>query len=107
MSYYYGGLFIADKAKKIHNVCDLGGKTRVATPNPYLEPGSFGNFSGTIFNVADQNDFGCDATELFNSIFSQDLSQFDLSAFDNPYDISAIQKVFSSESEGNYGQKGS
>jgi len=84
----------ADKAKKIKNVCDLGGKTRVATPNPYLEPGSFGNFSGTIFNVADQNDFGCDATELFNSIFSQDLSEFDLSSFDNPYDIRRILKVF-------------
>jgi len=84
----------AAKAKKIKNVCDLGGKTRVATPNPYLEPGSFGNFSGTIFNVADQNDFGCDATELFNSIFSQDLSEFDLSSFDNPYDIRRILKVF-------------
>lgn len=84
----------ADKADSIHNVCDLGGKTRVATPSPYLEPGSFGNFSGTIFNVADQNDFGCDATELFNSIFSQDPSQFDLAAFDNPYDIHRIQAVF-------------
>jgi len=92
----------ADKAKQIHNVCDLGGKTRVATPNPYLEPGSFGNFSGTIFDVADKNVLGCDATELFNSIFSQDLSQFDLSAFDNPYDISAIQAVFGNESGGNY-----
>jgi hypothetical protein len=64
------------------------------TPNPYLEPGSFGNFSGTIFNVADQNDFGCDATALFNSIFSQDLSEFNLSSFDNPYDIRRVLKVF-------------
>jgi hypothetical protein len=93
----------ADKAKKIHNVCDLGGKTRVVTPNPYLEPGSFGNFSGTIFNVADQNDFGCDATELFNSIFSQDTSKFDLSAFDNPYDIDDILDVFG-EGERNRGK---
>jgi hypothetical protein len=84
----------ADKAYKIHNVCDLAGKTRVATPNPELEPGSFGNFSGTIFNVANQNDFGCDATELFNSIFSQNPAQFDLTAFDNPYDIASIQAVF-------------
>jgi hypothetical protein len=83
-----------DEANRIHNVCDLGGRTRVATPSPTLEPGSFGNFSGTIFNVADQNDFGCDATKLFNGIFGQDLSQFDLSAFDNPYDIDAIQAVF-------------
>jgi hypothetical protein len=87
----------ADKAHEIHDVCNLGGDTRVATPNPYLEPGSFGNFSGTIFNVADQNNFGCDATELFEGIFGQDLSQFDLSAFDNPYDIEAIQAVFTGE----------
>jgi hypothetical protein len=94
-------LIRADSTKKIENVCDLGGKARVATPNPYLEPGSFGNFSGTIFNVANLNDFGCDATELFNSIFSQDLSQFDLSAFNNPYNISAVQSVFSSGNNGN------
>ncbi|MGD8884631.1 MAG: hypothetical protein PVF34_03350 [Gammaproteobacteria bacterium] len=84
----------ADKAKKINDVCDLGGKTRVVTPNPELEPGSFGNFSGTIFNVANENDFGCDATELFNSIFSQDISEFDLSSFDNPYDIKEVLEVF-------------
>jgi hypothetical protein len=84
----------ADKARKIKNVCDLGGKTRVATPSPDLEPGSFGNFSGTIFNVADQNDFGCDATKLFNSIFSQDISTIDMSAFDNPYDINGVLAVF-------------
>jgi hypothetical protein len=84
----------ADKAKKIKNVCDLGGKTRVATPNPNLEPGSFGNFSGTIFNVADQNDFGCDATKLFTKIFSQDLAKIDTSAFENPYDINGVLAVF-------------
>jgi hypothetical protein len=84
----------ADKAKKIKNVCDLGRKTRVATPSPDLEPGSFGNFSGTIFNVADKNDFGCDATKLFNSIFSQDISTIDTSAFDNPYDINGVLAVF-------------
>lgn len=84
----------ADKARKIKDVCDLGGKTRVVTPHPDLEPGSFGNFSGTIFNVADQNDFGCDATELFDSIFGQDVSEFDLSKFDNPYDIPGVLSVF-------------
>jgi hypothetical protein len=89
----------ADKAQRIHTVCDLGGGTRVATPNPYLEPGSFGNFSATIFNVADQNDFGCDATTLFNDIFAQDLARFDLSAFDNPYDIEDIQAVFTGSRE--------
>jgi len=84
----------ADKAKKIKSVCDLGGKTRVATPNPTLEPGSFGNFSGTIFDMADQNDFGCDATKLFNSIFSQDISKINTSSFDNPYDINGVLAVF-------------
>ena len=84
----------ADKAKKIENICDLGGKTRVATPNPVLEPGSFGNFSGTIFDIASQNDFGCDATKLFNSIFSQDISKIDTSSFDNPYDINGVLAVF-------------
>jgi hypothetical protein len=89
----------ADKAKKIKNVCDLGGKTRVATPNPTLEPGSFGNFSGTIFDVAAQSDFGCDATKLFNSIFSQDISKIDTSSFDNPYDINGVLAVFTADKE--------
>jgi len=84
----------ADKVKKIQNVCDLGGKTRVATPNPTLEPGSFGNFSGTIFSVAEQNAFGCDSTELFNGIFSQNIAEFNISAFDNPYNIDAVLSVF-------------
>ena len=88
-----------DQANKIKTVCDLGGKTRVATPNPTLEPGSFGNFSGTIFNVAAQNlELGCDATTLFNSIFSQDTSLLDLSAFDNPYNIEKILEVFEGKS---------
>jgi len=84
----------ADTAGIIKNVCDLGGKTRVVTPHPSLEPGSFGNFSGSIFDVANNTDFGCDATELFNSIFSQDVSKLKLAAFDNPYNIEAILDVF-------------
>ena len=83
-----------DKAKKVKDVCDLGGKTRVATPHPKLEPGSFKNFSGTIFNVADKNKFGCDATKLFNGIFSQKLSALKLDAFKNPYDIRGVLSVF-------------
>ena len=90
----------ADAAKKIKTVCDLSGKTRVVTPNPELEPGSFGNFSGTIFNVADQNDFGCDATKLFNGIFSQDVSKIDTSSFANPYDINGVLKVFGVDKNG-------
>ena len=84
----------ADHADKIKTVCDLGGTTRVATPNPSMEKGSFGNFSGTIFNVADKNKLGCDATTLFNSIFSQDAASIDTSSFANPFDVKGVTKVF-------------
>ena len=83
-----------DKAKKIDSVCDLGGSIRVVTPHPVLEGGSFGNFSGTIFDVADQNSLGCDAATLFNGIFSQDTSQIDTSSFSNPFDIKDIISAF-------------
>jgi len=82
-----------DPLVNINNICDLGGETRVATPNPNLEPGSFSNFSDTIFNVAEQ-DAGCDATDLFNGIFTQDKSTFDLSYFNNPYNIDGVLSVF-------------
>lgn len=55
---------------------------------------TFGNFSGTIFNIADQNDFGCDATALFNGIFGQDVSDIDTSSFANPYDVEEVLEVF-------------
>ncbi len=87
-------LIRADKVGLINNICDLGGATRVVTPNPELEPGSFRNFSGTIFDVANQNKLGCDATTLFNSIFSQDPTVFDTSGFDNPYNIDGVLSVF-------------
>lgn len=87
-------LIRADKVGMINNICDLGGTTRVVTPHPTLEPGSFGNFSGTIFNVADQNAFGCDATTLFNTIFTQNLSSFDLTVFDAPFNIDGVMSVF-------------
>lgn len=88
-------LIRADKSRKIRNVCDLERKDiREVTPNNTLETGSFTNFSSTIFNVAEQNAYGCDATVLFNSIFSQDLSSIDQSAFDNPTDIAGVLAVF-------------
>lgn len=99
-------LIRSDKVGYINNICDLGGSTRVVTPHPTLEPGSFGNFSGTIFNVANDNpQFGCSddpngdptllfATQLFNDIFSQDPSTFDLTVFDNPYNIDGVMSVF-------------
>lgn len=84
-----------DRVRKIKDICDLKNPSlRVVTPNDELESGSFNNFSGTIFNVADQNDYGCDANELYHSIFSQDLSMIDMSAFDNPTDIDGVLAVF-------------
>ena len=91
----------ADKKHKVKNICSLAGNTRVATPHPTLEPGSFGNFSTTIFDVADRNNFNCDATSLFNSIFSQDISKFDIKKFDNPYDIAGVLSVFTNEKKHN------
>ena len=87
-------LMRADKVGIINNICDLGGATRVVTPHPTLEAGSFGNFSGTIFNVADQNVFGCDATTLFDSIFTQDVTSMDLTVFNAPFNINGVQSVF-------------
>lgn len=87
-------LIRSNKVGVINNVCDLGGKTRVVTPHPELEPGSFGNFSGTIFDVADQNSFGCDATALFNNIFTQDTSIYDLSVLNNPYKTDRVMSLF-------------
>jgi hypothetical protein len=87
-------LIRADKVGIINTVCDLGNSTRFVSPHPVLEPGSFGNFAGTIFNVASQNAFGCNATDLFNGIFSQNLSELDLSGFNNPYNIGGVLSVF-------------
>lgn len=87
-------LIRADKLGIINNVCDLGGTTRVVTPHPGEEPGSFGNFSGTIFNVADQNELGCDANTLFESIFDQFVDPKEILAFENPYDIDGVLSVF-------------
>ncbi len=60
--------------RHIKSVWDLGRKeVTVVTPNPYMEPGSFGNFSGSIYNIA-ANDLnppkGMTAEKLFNSIFN-------------------------------------
>lgn len=93
----YGNVMLvrADRVNDINNVCDLAkSDVRVVTPNPTLEPGSFGNFSGTIYNVAAQNALGCDANTLFDSIFSQDINTLNLAAFDDPYDINGVLSVF-------------
>lgn len=97
-------LIRTDKATEIYDVCDLGKDgIRVVTPNPDSEPGSFKNFSGTIFNVALNNpNLRCSNTadpnnspaNLYNSIFTQDLSLIDTSSFNNPYDINGVLSVF-------------
>ncbi len=84
-----------DGPEQITNICDLGRpEVRVVTPNPDLEPGSFGNFSGTIYNVAAQNNFGCDAQELYDSIFQWNPTLLDLTKYDNPYNIDDVKSVF-------------
>ncbi|MHB8874486.1 MAG: substrate-binding domain-containing protein [Myxococcaceae bacterium] len=62
--------------KHISSVWDLGRpNVRVVTPNPTSEPGSFTNYSNSIYNIA-LNDpsprFGMTAEQLFNSIFNVD-----------------------------------
>lgn len=62
--------------KHIKSVWDLGRPdVTLVTPNPKMEPGSFGNFSGSIYNVA-KNDpnppSGMSAEKLFDSIFNSD-----------------------------------
>lgn len=64
--------------KNIKTVWDLGrADVTLVTPNPKMEPGSFGNFSGSIYNVA-KNDpnppAGMTAEKLFDTIFNSDQS---------------------------------
>lgn len=64
--------------KNIKSVWDLGrDDVTLVTPHPKLEAGSFGNFSGSIYNVA-KNDpnapAGMTAEKLFDDIFNSDQS---------------------------------
>lgn len=80
---------------QITNICDLARPDiRVVTPHPDKEPGSFGNFSGTIYNVAAQNNFVCNAQELYDSIFQWKPTSIDLTKYDNPYNIDDVKSVF-------------
>jgi hypothetical protein len=76
----YGNVILVKKGnpKNIKTVWDLGRKdVTLVTPNPKMEAGSFGNFSGSIYNVA-KNDphppAGMTAEKLFDSIFNSDQS---------------------------------
>jgi len=73
----YGNVILVKKGnpKNITSVWDLGrDDVTLVTPNPVMEPGSFGNFSGSIYNIA-KNDKnppkGMTADKLFNQIFNQ------------------------------------
>jgi len=72
----YGNVIVVKKGnpKNIKSVWDLGrSDVTLVTPNPKMEPGSFGNFSSSIYNIA-KNDpnppKGMTADKLFNSIFN-------------------------------------
>ena len=60
--------------KDIHTIWDLGrDDVRVVTSHPKREPGSFGNYSNSIYNIAanDPNPpVGWDADRLFNAVFN-------------------------------------
>ena len=74
----YGNVIFVKKGnpKHIKTVWDLGRPDiTLVTPSPTLEPGSFGNFSGSIYNIADKDPHkpkGMTAEKLFNSIFNTD-----------------------------------
>jgi len=76
----YGNVIFVKKGnpKNIKTVWDLGrSDVTLVTPNAKMEPGSFGNFSGTIYNMAksDPNPpAGMTAEKLFDSIFNSDQS---------------------------------
>lgn len=56
--------------KNIHSVWDLGRfAVNVVTSNPDSEPGSFGNYSGSIYNIAVANPGPGTAEELYSRIF--------------------------------------
>ena len=62
--------------KNIRTIWDLGKKRiKVVTSNPYTEPGSFGNYSNSIYNIA-ANDRNpprrMTAEKLFDKIFNGD-----------------------------------
>lgn len=98
-----------DEHNEIKGICDLAKThTRLVSPRPPArpgeakdlasEPGSFGNFSGTLFNVInDNNDLSCngDAEAIFNSYFAQDLSKMHhLDDLNNVFNHKKLLKVY-------------
>ena len=48
----------------------------VGTSNPYTEPGSFGNYANSIYNIALNDKNEEDATKLFLSLFRKDTKKW-------------------------------
>jgi hypothetical protein len=73
----FGNVLLVRKGnpKNIQTIWDLGRPgVRIVTPNPTAEPGSFQNYSGSIYDIArlDPNPPpGMTAEQLFNSIFNE------------------------------------
>ncbi|MDJ0677208.1 MAG: substrate-binding domain-containing protein [Calothrix sp. MO_167.B42] len=70
----------AGNPRNIHDIWDLGrNNVRVVTSNPTTEPGSFGNYSSSVFHIAfrsveaatgDINRANRQASQLFNQVFN-------------------------------------
>lgn len=94
-------LMRADKSKRIKGICDLANDVRLVTPNPpgssAAEGGSFGNFSGTLYNViANDASLSChdDADEVFNDIFSQDITKIKTENLSNTFNHEQLLDVY-------------
>jgi len=77
----YGNVILIKKGnpKNIKSIWDLGRPdVSVVTPNPMLEKGAFGNFSGSIYNIAAKDPHppaGMTADQLFDAIFNSPEAQ--------------------------------
>jgi len=86
----YGNVILIRKGnpKNIRNIWDLGRPdVTVVTPNPDLEKGAFGNFSGSIYNIAANDPHppaGMTADKLFNAIFNDPDAQHGTSSNQRP-----------------------
>ena len=72
----------------IRSVWDLD-RVRLVTSNPFTEPGSFGNYSNSIFNIAAAERGEAAATRLFNRIFNTNNLRVDLEDLEDGDDVGA------------------
>ena len=63
--------------KQIQSIWDLGREDVIlATSNPYTEPGSFGNYANSIYNIALMDKNEKEAIALFKSLFGNDTKKW-------------------------------